>query len=209
MAENILVVNFKVESEAYQALSEIRQASVNPAFIVSQACIVKNECGRIVMKDHFDTGVETTDDTRHGGLIGGLVGVIGGPIGMLLGGGMGALIGSAIDSSDAAKNASLIEKVCEAIPAESTAVIELVSELEPLAADLCFAKYESVLVRLDAAEIAEEIEEAERLQKQMEKDARAKLREEKKEARRQRVEEKRAKMKADFDDFKAKFKKKD
>jgi len=55
--------------------------------------------------------------------------------------------------------------------------------------------------------IAEEVEEAEKLQKEMERQARAQLRATKKEERKKAVEEKRAKISADFEAFKAKFKK--
>ena len=208
MAENIIVVNFDVESEAYQALSELRHASVTPGYVVSQACIIKKEGGRILLQDEFDTGVETTDDTHRGGVIGGLVGILGGPLGILLGGGMGALIGSAVDTADTAKNASLIEKVCEAIPDDETTLIALASELEPIALDAGFAKFSAHLTRFDAAEVAEEVEKAEELQRQMEKEARQKLREEKKENHKQKVESRRAKIQADFEAFKSKLTKK-
>ncbi len=207
MAEHIIVSDFKTESEAYQLLSELRQAPVNPSFIISQACIVKNEYGHIVLKDQFDTGIETTDDTKRGGLIGSLAGILGGPVGMLLGGGFGALIGSAVDSSDTAMNASMIEKVCDLIPEGTTSLIALISETVPLSADAFFLKYDVAMARFDAAEVAVEIEQAEELQRQMEKEARQKMREDKKEAKKQKIEEKRAKMKADFENFKAKFKK--
>jgi uncharacterized membrane protein len=176
--------------------------------VVSQACIIKKEGGRILPRDEFDTGVETTDDTHRGGVIGGLVGILGGPLGILLGGGMGALIGSAVDTADTAKNASLIEKVCEAIPDDETTLIALTSELEPIALDAAFTKFSAHLTRFDAAEVAEEVEKAEELQRQMEKEARQKLREEKMENHKQKVEARRAKMQADFEAFKAKLTKK-
>ncbi|MBR0300809.1 MAG: DUF1269 domain-containing protein [Bacteroidales bacterium] len=208
MAENILVVNFDVESEAYQALSELRHTSVTPGYVVSQACIIKKEGGHVLLQDEFDTGIETTDDTRQGGVIGSLVGILGGPLGILVGGSMGALIGNAVDTADTAKNASLIEKVCEAIPDNETSLIALTSELEPIALDAAFAKFSAHLTRFDAAEVAEEVEKAEELQRQLEKEARQKLREEKRENHMQKVAERRAKMQADFEAFKAKFTKK-
>lgn len=205
MAESIIVVNFDMESKAYQALTELRHASVTPGYVVSQACIVRKEAGHILLQDEFDTGAETTDDTRRGGIIGSLVGILGGPLGILLGSGVGTLIGNAIDAADISKNASLIEKVCDAISEGETTLIALASEQEPAALNVAFAKFSAQLTRFDAAEVAEEVEKAEELQRQMEKEARQKLREQKKENYKQKVEERRAKMRSDFEDLKKKF----
>ncbi len=43
MAESIAVVCFKVESEAFQALTELKNSATNDSFIVSQAGIVYKE----------------------------------------------------------------------------------------------------------------------------------------------------------------------
>ena len=84
-AENLLIVNFKVESKTYQAFSELKDAVADDNYFVQQAAIVKKENGEIVVKDEFDTGIKAVDDTLKGGLIGGLVGLLGGPLGVLLG----------------------------------------------------------------------------------------------------------------------------
>jgi len=42
MKENLILVNYKVESEAYQALSEMKRETTNANYTISQAVIVKN-----------------------------------------------------------------------------------------------------------------------------------------------------------------------
>ena len=84
--EKIISVIFKVESEGYQAITELKRAPVTELYTVSQAVLVRKEKGQIVTLDAFDTGMETSNDTAIGGLVGGFVGIIGGPLGMLLGG---------------------------------------------------------------------------------------------------------------------------
>ena len=63
------------------------------------------------------------------------------------------------------------------------------------------------ILRHDAAVIAEEVEEAEKLQKEMERQARLQLRNARKEEHKKAIEDKRAKISADIEAFKAKFKK--
>ena len=71
--ENIIIIRFEVESEAYQALVELKQNTVCDSYVVSQAMLAKNKDGKLDSIDGFDTGAETMDDTRLGGLIGALM----------------------------------------------------------------------------------------------------------------------------------------
>lgn len=41
MKENLILVNYKVESEAYQALSEMKHETTNANYTISQAVIIK------------------------------------------------------------------------------------------------------------------------------------------------------------------------
>ena len=205
MAQHVVVVNFEVESEAYQALSELKKDAVSEEFIVSQACVVKKEEDRLLLQDSFDTGIETRNDTLRGGLIGALVGIIGGPLGVLLGYTGGTLMGHVVDSGDMARNLSLIEQVSNSLPQDKTSLIALVSEKDPLSFDVRFVKFETYVTRLDAAEVAAEVEKAQEIQSRLQKEARQQLREEKKEARRQRVERYQASLEADFEEFKRDF----
>lgn len=198
MAESIIVVNFKVDSEAYQALADLKLNAINDSYAATQACVVSKKDGVLTLKDGFDTGAETSDDTAIGGLIGAIVGIVGGPIGVLLGGSYGALVGSTLDAADSLDNASLVEKVCEVLTDDTTSLVALVFENEAAAFDTAFEKYETEITRFDAAEVALEIEEAAELQKQMEKETRKKLRAEKKANRKQKLEEKRDEIKAKF-----------
>lgn len=197
--ENIICVKFKVESEAYQAMTELKKTAVNDLYVISQAALVKKAGGQLVTVDGFDTGSHTEDDTLTGGLVGGLVGI--------LGGSMGALAGGVVDAHEAAAGVTTIEEVGGKLLDGDVAIIALVQEdaFEPL--DAAFLKYETFIIRRDAAEVADEIRQAKELQEEMEREARRKLREEKKNERKEKIEEQKAKLKADFEALKAKHKK--
>ena len=51
MNENLVLVNYKVESEAYQALSELKRDTANANYTISQAAIVKRENGQLNTRD--------------------------------------------------------------------------------------------------------------------------------------------------------------
>ena len=197
MAENIVIATYQVESEAYQALSEMKHETTNANYTISQAVIVKKENGQLNMRDGFDSGLET-DDTWRGGLIGSLVGILGGPLGVLLGGSVGMMIGGAVDSSDMANHISLLEHAGECIAEGETAMLLLAQEDYETALTAKLNRFHVTITRIDAAEVAAEIEHAKEVEKQLAKEARAKMRAEKNESFKASVEKKRDELKAWF-----------
>ena len=207
--ENVVSVVFAVESEAYQAMTTLKKNAVNEKYVISQAALVKKANGRIAAEDGFDTGLETADDAAIGGLVGGLLGVVGGPLGMLLTGSLGALTGSLVDTGDAVRNVSLLEKVTEQFVDGETAIIALVQEDDTSVLDEALSKFQTTIVREDAAEVAAEVKRAQEIQKEMERQARKQLREDKKESFKQEINERRNQIKSDFDALKKKISSKD
>ena len=202
--EKIISVVFKVESEAYQALTELKNKPAAENYIISEGALVKKEDGRVILLDSFDTGIETSNDTLAGGLIGGFIGILGGPLGVLLGYSLGAMTGSMVDTDDAVYNISILEKVTEQFVDGEVAVIALVQENEEGIIRDLLSKFDTVYVEEDAAEVAEEVRYAAEVQRQLEKEAKKLLREEKKEDRKQKVAERRAGIKDHFAEIKEK-----
>ena len=205
MLENVIAVVFDVESEAYQAITELKNAAVTADYIVSQAALVKREFGTVSVRDSFDIGVETRDDTYAGGLIGMLTGILGGPIGMILGGSMGSLIGSAFDAGEAVQNASIIEKVAQNIGDGQTALLLMAQETVNNSIESRMAKFAVTITRYDAAEVQAEIDEAVKLQREMEKEAQKRLRQEKSDEIKAKMQKFSDDMKSRFEELKAKF----
>lgn len=207
MFESVITTVFEVESEAYQALSEVKQHALGEGLTVSQAMLVKKENGAIVPKDGFDTGIETQNDSRTGGLIGALVGIIGGPLGLLIGWSGGSIIGGVKDALDASKNVSVIDYVAQNIEEGRSAVIALVQESREGAYDQLFSRFRAGIYRLKAAEVAAEVKKARELQREMAKEAKRKLREEKAREGEKEFTELDDRIKKNFDDIKNKFEK--
>lgn len=209
MAQNIVVSLFKVESEAYQAMTQLKQYPGDEKSYVAAAALVKKENGTMHTLDAFDTGANTADDMAVGGLVGALFGILGGPIGILLCGSAGILVGSAFDADDSVMNVSMLEQIAGMMVENEVAIVGLAYEEDEAILDQKFAAFDTTIARFDAAAIAAEVEEANQMQEEMARNARAQLRDEKKAARREKKEEKKAKLSADWEGFKAKFKKKD
>ena len=207
MAQNIVVSLFNVESEAFLALTELKQQPGSDVSYVSAAALVRKENGAMKILDGFDTGANTNDDMAVGGLIGGLLGILGGPIGILIGGSFGVLIGSSVDTGDALLNASMLEQIAGKMQDDEVAVIGLVFEEDEAILDRRLNKFDTVIARFDAATVAAEVDEAQKLAEEMARQARRELRNEKKQARQEKKEEKKAKLSADWEGLKTKFKK--
>lgn len=196
--QNVVAVIFKTESEGFQAMSELRQKPLTDQTAIMQMMLVKRENNTFTVCDSFDSGVNTADDTLVGGIVGGLVGILGGPIGVLLLGSYGALVGSAFDTEDMIAESAMIEKVAEKMIEGEVALIILADEDEESSLDARLQKFGVEVARFDAAVIAEEVDEAYRVEKEMNRLARKELRDSKKAEFQGKVEARRAKIKEDF-----------
>lgn len=205
--QNVLVAVFEVESEGFQALTEIKQNPSTEKSIISEAVLVSKKNGVYKVEDSFDTGFSTSDDTAIGGLVGMCVGIIGGSIGMLLGASYGMLAGMALDAVDSIDDASLIEQIAGKLEDGMTAIIALTEEEDETILDGKLSSFNVVIARFDAAVVAQEVEEAQKMEKELRRQAKAEMRKEKKEDFKEKVEAKRNEIKADFEGVKEKLKK--
>ena len=199
--ENVVLAKYKVESEAYQALSELKRDTANANYTISQAMIVKRENGKLNVMDGFVNGITTGDDTWMGGMLGGLIGILGGPIGVLLGGSVGMLVGGAVDAGEMVGDTSLLEKAGDSIADGETAIILLAQEEYETALTAKLNDFDVSITRLDAAEVAAEVEHAKEVERQMAKETREKLRTERTEAFKETVAQKSEELKNWFNNF--------
>ncbi len=203
--ENIIIVNFKNENQAYQAYSEIKRDPYSRSCLLSQLILLERQNGQILLCESYDTGIESSDDTIKGGLLGGLVGILGGPIGVLLGGSMGLLVGSLVDAKEISNNSSILERVLKNIKDGEIALVALVQETNTSTFDGKLQPYDAEITRYEAALIQEEVEMAEILHKEIEKRVKAEIREAKSLERKEKREEIRKRIKSHFNELKKDF----
>lgn len=205
--QNVVAVIFKTESEGYQAMSELRQYPITEQTAIMQMMLVKRENNAFNVCESYDSNLG--DGMMVGGVVGSLVGILGGPIGVLLLGSYGALLGSAIDAGDAIADSALIETVAEKMVEGEVALVMLADEESEIALDAKLQKYDVEIARFDAAVVAEEVEEAIQVEKEMNRLALKELRDTKTAEFQEKVETRRAKIKADFarikEDLEAEF----
>lgn len=197
--QNIVAVIFKNESEGFQAMSELRQKPITEQTAIMQMMLVKRENNVFNVCESFDSGVNTSDDMLAGGIIGSLMGILGGPIGVLLLGSYGALLGSVFDTEDALEESAMIERVAEKMVEGEVALVMLANETDEAALDAKLQKFDVEIARFDAAVVAEEVDEAIRVEEEMDRLARKELRAAKKAEFQGKVEARRAKIRADFE----------
>ncbi|WP_052343799.1 DUF1269 domain-containing protein [Bacillus massiliigorillae] len=203
--ENVVISYFNIESEAFQALSELKKLSTfDDKILLSQVALIKKIDGQIILKDSFDTGKKTANDTWKGGLIGTLVGIIGGPIGMLLGLGVGTLVGAVIDMDDAKDEDSLIYSVTTRMQDGDVALVAVVQEETEASYDHVMMPFDVTTIRYDAAVIHEEVDHAREVENYLEEKTSAKMKEKRSEERHAKVTEYKTKLKNEFNELKQK-----
>jgi uncharacterized membrane protein len=99
--ENVVLVNFEEESQAYEAASALKQADADGRIGLDAVSVVQRmEDGTLRVKegdaDDFPVATWTAGavGAATGGVVGLTLGTLGGPLGVLLGGSYGALLGS-------------------------------------------------------------------------------------------------------------------
>ena len=159
--ENVIISYFDVESEAFQALADLKKLpKVNGAITLSEVSLMKKENGQVVHKDGFDTGSITGDDKAIGGLIGGLIGLLGGPIGLFVGAGIGAAIGAIQDAIDKKEEESILAEITTKMQEGDVAILAVVKEETESTYDDTMSKYQVTTARYDAEAIRKEVEAA-------------------------------------------------
>src|SRR3954464_7203531 len=97
--DNVLAVNFDEDSNAYEALSVLREMDGQGQLaLAGAAVVVREQDGSVVTKDQMDD--TDLDGTATGGIVGLVIGILGGPFGVLIGGATGLLVGSLFDMDD-------------------------------------------------------------------------------------------------------------
>ena len=206
---NVVVSIFEVESEAYQAITEIKNQKGLKTSIMSEAVLVDKKNGYYTILDNFVIEPDAMDDMAKGGLIGMCIGLLGGPLGMLLGASVGSFAGVVSETDKTAETASMLEQMILKLSDNTLAIIGLAEEKDESEIDELLSKYKTIIARFDAAVVEQEVERARDMEKEMENLAKLEVRNQKKEEHQAKVEERRNKMKARFAAIKEKHKKTD
>lgn len=212
--QNVLTAIFNVESEGYQAFKEIQDGLASEQYFIPQMALVKKNYGYLQTLDTYESPLVTDGQTFSGGLFGSLIGILGGPIGMLLGGTTGALIGATGDAATSEAATTMLDNVVEKLTDGTVAIVALVNEEKEADLDAVLTKFDAIVMRRDVAFVAEEVAEAKRLELEVQNQVREQWKADKKKELAAKGQEFQASVqakidqaKADFEAFKAKFKK--
>ena len=157
--ENIVTAIFSVESEAYQAFTQIRQKPYGEGYVVAELAQLKREGDAITVVEACDTAAVTSNDTAAGMAVGALAGILGGPLGVLLGAYTGTVAGAAFDAADTVDSMALLEATAAKLMDGDVAIIALVQEEEP-AFDAAFKGFDVRIVRHFATDVMDEVDRA-------------------------------------------------
>ncbi|WP_321384027.1 DUF1269 domain-containing protein [uncultured Enterococcus sp.] len=173
MSKRVIIMNFDVESQAYQAFSEIKRLHMEKQLKGEQMAVVThtNEgAHQFKINDFLDfTG---SDHTSKDSLIGMVIGILGGPLGILLGWFAGSLIGATQDAKEIQGAQSTFQFMTEKISVGQTGLMLIAEEEDnrPLN-HLVMNELGGEITRLEYEEVAKEIEKAKAVEKKVQEAA--------------------------------------
>jgi len=178
--KSFLVVDFPQASTAFEAFSAVRQV----AGIEAAAVVARDKEGHLSVPENTVGG---GSGFWTGSLIGALVGVLGGPFGVLLGWSAGALIGTEYDWGKTMDDGDNLSVLSERIQPGSNVLMVEATESDAAALDAVLTGLQGHVVRIPAAEVAAEVEQADRQGKEAARLARKARHEERRDAVHARV----------------------
>lgn len=175
MTKRVIVMNFEVESQAYQGFSQLKQLVAQGKLRGEQMAVVTHSDDgqhKFKVEDFIDfTG---SNKTSTGGLIGMLVGILMGPLTMLLGWVGGSMIGATQDAKEIKNARNIFEFLVSDIRAGQTGLILIAEEEDnrPIN-EIIINQLRGGISRFDYDEVEAEIAKA----KQVEEDTKSKAQE--------------------------------
>jgi uncharacterized membrane protein len=169
-AYNVISVSFDPDSNAYAALTALKELDAQSQLTVEAAAVVaRGEDGGIVVKDR--AGSFEFEGAASGGLLGLVVGIIGGPLGVLIGGTYGLMVGSLFDLADVEKSESVLSQISASVRPGHTALLAQVTEQSAEVVDTAMARLGGTVLRRPVDDVESEIAAAEQAQREAKREA--------------------------------------
>lgn len=168
MSKRVIVMNFEVASESYQAFSEVKQLVLKRELKGEQMAVVTHQDDGIhqfKIEDFMDfTG---NDNASKGGFIGMLVGVLISPLAILLGWVGGSMIGATRDAKEISEAQDIFKFLLNKIAPGQTGLIIIAEEDDnrPLN-KIVFEQLHGEIARFDYDEVQAEIQKAQQVTKE-------------------------------------------
>lgn len=168
MTKRVIIMNFELESQSYQAFSRVKRLAAEQKIKAEQMAVVSHTNDgqhNFTIEDFLDfTG---NNKSATGGLIGMLVGILGGPIGILLGWFTGGMIGASQDVKEVKNAEGIFKFLIDKIGEGETGLILIADEEDnrPLN-QVVMNELGGEITRLELAEVEEDIKKAQDLAQQ-------------------------------------------
>ena len=168
MSKRVIVMNFEVASESYQAFSEVKQLVLKRELKAEQMAVVTHQddgSHQFKIEDFMDfTG---NDNASKGGFIGMLVGVLISPLAILLGWFGGSMIGATRDAKEISEAQDIFKFLLNKIAPGQTGLIVIAEEEDnrPLN-KIVFEQLHGEITRFDYDEVQAEIQKAQQVTKE-------------------------------------------
>jgi uncharacterized membrane protein len=169
-AYNVISVAFEDDSNAYTALTTLKQLDTQGQLKVQAAAVVaRGDDGKLVVKDQV--GDVDYVGAVSGGTLGLLIGILGGPLGVLIGGSYGLMVGSLFDLGEADETESVLSQIAVSVRPGRSALLAQVIEQSAEVVETAMAGLGGTVLRRPVDDVEAEIAAAEKAQREAKREA--------------------------------------
>lgn len=201
--ETLIMTRFRTVDDAMAAYGSLTDNPHTEQYLISQQIVMEKGHGSMKVLERYNAGVGNPTESTLAGMMEDLMGALSGPLGPILMGSEGFITPrrGTIDSSDVHGEYSMLEQILAFVRLNGVFLITILQEEDPTAINAVLSKYDTGVLRFDAAYAKTEVEYGRKIERKLKREAIKLARARRGERYEDRTDENRTNLQRKFDEL--------
>lgn len=201
--ETLIMTRFRTVDDAMAVYGSLTDNPHTEQYLISQQIVMEKGHGSMKVLERYNAGVGNPTESTLTGMMEDLMGALSGPLGPILMGSEGFITPrrGTIDSSDVHGEYSMLEQILAFVRLNGVFLITILQEEDPAAINAVLSKYDTGVVRFDAAYAKTEVEYGRKIERKLKREAIKLARARRGERYEDRTDENRTNLQRKFDEL--------
>ena len=201
--ETLIMTRFRTVDDAMAVYGSLTDNPHTEQYLISQQIVMEKGHGSMKVLERYNAGVGNPTESTLTGMMEDLMGALSGPLGPILMGSEGFITPrrGTIDSSDVHGEYSMLEQILAFVRLNGVFLITILQEEDPAAINAVLSKYDTGVLRFDAAYAKTEVEYGRKIERKLKREAIKLARARRGERYEDRTDENRTNLQRKFDEL--------